>query len=96
MAWVTPSTVDIDRDRIIGAGGGERVHAIEYGWLDAMRTVRLYAYRLPAEPVGDLFAVHEAASIQLRVLAHLRPFWQEVIASTVGFGGIRLRSAALP
>ena len=35
---------------------GDRVHAIEYGWLEAMRTARLYAYRLPAErfrPFGD-------------------------------------------
>lgn len=31
------------------------MHAIEYGWLEAMRTVRLYAYRLPAtdfHPIG--------------------------------------------
>ncbi len=27
-----------------------RVHAVECGWLDAMRTVELFAYRLPAEP----------------------------------------------
>jgi len=56
MAWTTPSTTDDDRDRIIGPGCGERVHAIEYGWLDAFLTVRLYAYRLPAEkfvPFGE-------------------------------------------
>jgi hypothetical protein len=50
MAWVTESSVDSDRERIIGPGGGTRVHAIEYGWLEAMRNARLYAYRLPAEP----------------------------------------------
>lgn len=118
MAWTTPSSSDTDRDRIIGPGGGERVHAIEYGWLDAMRTVRLFAYRLPAapfrpfgeppnahvatepveplgpaEPVGDLFALHEQAGIQLRVLPDLAPFWQAVIASTLGFSGILLRNA---
>lgn len=48
LAWVGESTSDADRDRIIGAGCGERVHAIEYGWLEAMRTTQLYAYRLPA------------------------------------------------
>jgi hypothetical protein len=48
MAWVGPRTTADDRARIIGPGGGERVHAIEYGWLERMRTVRLYAYRLPA------------------------------------------------
>jgi hypothetical protein len=48
MAWVTPSTTDTDRERILGPGGGGRVHAIEYGWLTALQTVELYAYRLPA------------------------------------------------
>ncbi|HEX5400704.1 MAG TPA: hypothetical protein VFX16_00225 [Pseudonocardiaceae bacterium] len=27
---------------MIGPGGGNRVHAFEYGWLDMMRTVRLF------------------------------------------------------
>jgi hypothetical protein len=56
MAWVGPRTTVDDRERIIGPGGGERVHAVEYGWLDRMRTVRLYAYRLPAgpfRPIGE-------------------------------------------
>jgi uncharacterized protein DUF6886 len=48
MAWATPTTTPADRDRVLGPGGGDRVHAIEYGWLPAMRSVRLYAYRLPA------------------------------------------------
>lgn len=118
MAWVEPSTSVTDRDLIIGAGCGDRVHAVEYRWLEAMRTVRLYAYRLPAdrfrpvgepahawvstepvdplgpaEPVGDLFDLHASAGIQLRVLDNLWPFWDAVIASTVGFSGIRLRNA---
>ena len=50
MAWATPSTTAADRDRILGAGCGDRVHAIEYAWLPAMRAVCLYAYRLPAGP----------------------------------------------
>jgi Family of unknown function (DUF6886) len=45
LAWVTPETTDADRERIIGPGGGLRVHAVEYGWLERMRTVELYAYR---------------------------------------------------
>ena len=118
MAWVGPATAAADRDRVIGAGCGTRVHAVEYGWLEAIRTVRLYAYRLPAarfrpigepvtarvatEPVeplgppslvGDLFALHEEAGIQLRVLPNLWPFWDEVITSTLEFSGIRLRNA---
>jgi hypothetical protein len=122
MAWVTVRTTAADRERIIGAGCGERVHAVEYGWLAAMRTVRLFAYRLPAEafrpigepephahvavepvtplgpaePVPDLFECHAEAGIQLRVLDNLWPFWDAVIASTVGFSGIRLRNALPP
>ncbi|MEV0716410.1 DUF6886 family protein [Asanoa sp. NPDC050611] len=119
MAWVRSGTTEADRERIIGAGSGSRVHAIEYRALEAMRTVRLYGYRLPAapfrpigharhalvatepveplgppEPVGDLFALHEEAGIQLRVLPNLWPFWAEVTHSTLGFSGIRLRRAA--
>jgi hypothetical protein len=47
MAWAVPATTPGDRERILGPGGGERVHAIEYGWLEAVRAVTLYAYRLP-------------------------------------------------
>ncbi|GIF66492.1 hypothetical protein Ais01nite_45270 [Asanoa ishikariensis] len=119
MAWVRPETTPEDRDRIIGAGSGDRVHAVEYGALEQMRAVTLYGYRLPAapfrpigaaehalvatepvaplgppEPVGDLFALHEAAGIQLRVLPNLWPFWDQVVGSTLGFSGIRLRYAA--
>lgn len=56
MAWVRPETSDVDRERIIGAGCGTRVNAIEFGWLEAMRTTRLYAYRFPADKfhgIGD-------------------------------------------
>lgn len=120
MAWETHATTAADRDRIVGAGCGERVHAVEYGWLEALRTVRLYAYRLdagrfrpfggpgsphacvaaepvealgPAEPVGDPLRCHADAGIQLRVLPNLWPFWDEVVASSLGFSGIRMRNA---
>ncbi len=119
MAWTLPTTSAADRDRIVGAGCGERVHAVEYGWLPAIQSVRLYAYRFaadrfeafgapaphamvavepveplgPPEPVGDLIACHAEAGIQLRILNNLWPFWDEVIASTLSFSGIRLRNA---
>ncbi|MFE3449819.1 DUF6886 family protein [Nonomuraea sp. NPDC059194] len=56
MAWKGPATRAEDAERILGAGCGERVHAIEYGWLRSMMDVRLYAYRLPAAvfvPIGQ-------------------------------------------
>jgi len=56
MAWVNPTTTRSDRAFVLGPGGGDRVHAIEYGWLSAIERVRLYAYRLPADrflPFGE-------------------------------------------
>ena len=120
MAWDGPDTTPNDRDRFLGPGGGERVHAVEYAWLERIRTVRLYVYRLPAsrfrpigeptayamvaeepvtplgppEPVGDLFAAHAEAGIQLRVLPNLWLFADAVTASTMEFSGIRMRNAA--
>lgn len=44
----------------------------------------------PAEPVGDLLTVHEAAAIELRLVQSLWPFVDLATASTVGFSGIRL------
>lgn len=119
MAWTVAGTTAEDRDRIVGPGCGERVHAVEFGWLEAIRTAEVFAYRLPAaafepfggpephahvavepvvplgppEPVGDLFALHAEAGIQLRVLPNLWAFWDAVRASTLGFSGIRLHNA---
>ncbi|OLT16093.1 hypothetical protein BJF78_15155 [Pseudonocardia sp. CNS-139] len=119
LAWATPASRPADVERLIGPGGGRRVHAVEFGWLERMRTVELYAYRLPAaaftpfpgpaphahvstevvrplgppERVGDLFALHAEAGIQLRVLPELHGFWTAVTASSLGFSGIRLRGA---
>ncbi|NUS64961.1 MAG: hypothetical protein HOQ46_15105 [Saccharothrix sp.] len=112
MAWTTADTPPADAEWL----GPHRVHAVEYGWLEAMRTVRLYAYRFaaehfrpfgdnahvattpvtplgPPEPVADLFALHEDAGIELRVLPTLWPFWHRVTARGLGFSGIRLRNA---
>jgi len=52
MAWVVPSTTEADRALL----GSDRVHAIEYGWLEELRTVRLFAYRFAASafrPFGE-------------------------------------------
>ncbi|WP_152362162.1 DUF6886 family protein [Microlunatus speluncae] len=119
MTWARPDSDPAEVQRILGPDSS-RVHAIEYGWLEAIRTVELYVYRFdpagfrpiddtdeppavvhedeviplgPAEPVGDLFALHERAGIQLRVLPRLHEFWAAVITSTLGFSGIRLRNA---
>jgi len=49
IAFVNGDSTEDDRDLIVGPGCGDRVHAVEYAWLERMRTVELYAYRLPAE-----------------------------------------------
>jgi hypothetical protein len=48
MAWVTPGTSASDRERVLGPGGGERVHAIEYDWVERFLGVELFAYRFLA------------------------------------------------
>jgi Family of unknown function (DUF6886) len=46
----------------------------------------------PPERVGCLLEAHASAGIELRLLRNLWPYWSEVIRSTVGFSGIRLRN----
>lgn len=43
--------------------------------------------------IGDLVGRHAAAGIPLRTLPNLWPLWDEVVASTCEFSGIRLRNA---
>jgi hypothetical protein len=121
MAWAGRKTSEQDAQRILGqAAHAQRVHAIEYAWLPAMRDVELYAYRFAEEDfrpfndeasphamvserevtplgkperVGDLFALHDEAGIELRVLPELWRFWETVIGSSMEFSGIRLRNA---
>ncbi|HEX4724185.1 MAG TPA: hypothetical protein VH333_16835 [Pseudonocardiaceae bacterium] len=73
MAWRTPATTETDADHVLGPGGGDRVHAIEYGWLDALRTVRLYAYRLPAVAFRPIGTPTPHAHVATELLAPLGP-----------------------
>lgn len=54
----------------------------------------------PVEPLetaelGDLVARHETAGIELRTEPELLAFWDDVIASSLGFSGIRLGNARM-
>jgi len=54
--------------------------------------------RTAVEPVelvalGDLVERHERAGIELRPLPNLWPTWDDVVASTLEFSGMRLRNA---
>jgi hypothetical protein len=72
MAWVTAGTSSEDRLRILGPGGGERAHAIEYSWLSAMRTVRLFAYRFAASSFRS-FGEHAHAVVATSPVEPLGP-----------------------
>ncbi len=92
MAWTVPGTSDEDRDRIIGAGCGTRVHAIEYRWLDALRTTRLYAYRLPAAAFRPIPARNPNAVVATEPVRPLGP--AEPVGDLLGLhedAGIQLR-----
>ncbi|HEX4930520.1 MAG TPA: hypothetical protein VFV62_07390, partial [Gaiellaceae bacterium] len=43
--------------------------------------------------LGDLVRLHAGAAIELRVLPNLWPLWNDVVASTLEFSGMRLRNA---
>ncbi len=53
--WPVTATTPGDRERFFGQGAAARVHVIEAGWLESMRSCRLYAYQLPVAT----FAPHE-------------------------------------
>jgi hypothetical protein len=114
--WAAERTSLADVDRFLSGERSRRVHAIESGWLDAVRQARVYAYRLPRErfepydetagywvsrepvdalevvEIGDLLVRHAEAGIELRVVPDLAALWEQVVASTVDFSGIRLRN----
>jgi hypothetical protein len=47
--WPVSTTTVEDRERFFGQTDSGRVHVIEAGWLERLRSCRLYAYRLPGE-----------------------------------------------
>ena len=112
--WADGSTDPGDAERLLA--GSSRVHLVEEGWLERMRTTHVFAYRLPEDtferhdvggywisrepvapielqPLGDLVERHTRAEIELRALPNLWPTWDEVVASTLEFSGMRLRNA---
>lgn len=58
-----------------------------------MSQPKLFGLWDPPERVGDLFALHEHAGIELRVLNNLWPFWDVVTTTTLGFSAIRMVNA---
>jgi nucleotide-binding universal stress UspA family protein len=114
--WAVPTTSERDVARFLGGDRSRRVHLLQEDWLPALRSARVFSYRLPpdtferyerangywvsrepvgplaVEALGDLETRHVAAGIELRIVPHLLPLWEEIAASTLEFSGIRLRN----
>jgi hypothetical protein len=61
------------------------------------RAAGYWVSREPVTPLdlvelGDFLDKHADAGIELRIVPKLWPTWREVIGSTLGFSGIRLRN----
>jgi hypothetical protein len=61
-------------------------------------TAGYWMSRVPVDAIArvtidNLVGRHEAAGIELRTAANLWPLWDDVIASTLEFSGMRLRQA---
>lgn len=48
--WAVESTTDEDVERWLDGERARRVAVVEGDWLERLRSVRLYAYRMPREP----------------------------------------------
>ena len=74
LTWAGPRTTAADRDLVLGPNA-TRVHAIEFGWLDRMRTTTLYAYRFAAgsfHPIGE-YAHAQVATVPVEPLGPPEP-----------------------
>jgi hypothetical protein len=56
--WAGEETSDADVERFLLGDPSLRVHAVEAGWLDAMRSARVFGYRMP----GERFEPYRAAN----------------------------------
>ncbi|GAB1695031.1 DUF6886 family protein [Krasilnikovia sp. M28-CT-15] len=92
LAWPHPGSTAADRERILGPGGGDRVHAIEYGWLARLQQIRLYAYRLPAAPFRPIGQPRPHAMVAQEPVVPLGPAEpvDDLVALHAG-AGIQLR-----
>ena len=69
LAWPGPETTPADRLLL----SDRRMHAIEYGWLPALRAVRLYAYRFDAAPFRPFGSPRAHAMVATTVVTPLGP-----------------------
>lgn len=92
MAWVTCEATADDQRRIIGPGGGERVHVIEYRWLPRMLDTQLFAYRFDARDFVEFGTPVPHAHVSRTAVVPLGP--PELVGNLVELheqAGIQLR-----
>ena len=73
-------------------------HMPAVSFTESAHTAGYWLSRVAVDPlervtVEDLVGWHAAAGIQLDAMPNLWPLWDEVVASTLEFSGIRLRNA---
>jgi hypothetical protein len=73
MAWSLPTTTEGDRDLVLGPARIDRVHAVEYGWLQAIQNCKLFVYRLPAADFVPFSGPGSHAVVADRVVFPLSP-----------------------
>jgi hypothetical protein len=73
LAWPTARSDPLDVERILGPGGGDRVHAVEYRWLDRIRTAQVFAYRLAADAFSPIGEPEPHAHVSSRTVRPLGP-----------------------
>jgi hypothetical protein len=73
MAWAGAGTTEADRERVLGPGGGERVHAIEYDWVRRFLSAELYAYRFAADAFHPFGGPVPHAFVATRTVTPLGP-----------------------
>ena len=72
-AWWSERTTPEDRADFFRHTSADRIHVIESAWLERMRAVTLYAYRLPIAPfrahsVGGYWVTQDTVEAEERVI----------------------------
>ena len=89
--WRLPSTTDEDAEKWLGMTDARMVFAAESGWLDRIRSCRLFVYRFDPAPFLDL--KDHGAHVAFETVAPLGPPEPvgDLLARFAGAGDLELR-----
>lgn len=88
--WPVSTTTEADQERFFGQSAARRVHVMEAAWLDRVRAVELFAYRLPRHP----FRPHESVGGYWVTDQPVEAIEQAAVTDVIGLhakAGIELR-----